>query len=187
MDNKNLTTGGLDHCTQYGPGDKAYREYPLIEVELDSGVHKVRVLSEYEAKAKICEEYGFAYGAISIEATCWYEATDMNYFKFSVGGRWVYEAKDYGPLELLDYYDSRPYRNFHVSLGRKPPYFKDGLPDTIKAQKIGVLTAWPFSGEKPGEVWETDDGGKAVVFPDGSAALICAEDFVDLAVQVKKN
>lgn len=185
MNDKNLTTSNIDFIT-YRDGHM-YREAPVIEVELHNRKHTVRVLHEDEAKAKICEEYGFEYGAIRIEATCWYEATDMNYFKFSVGGRWVYEAEDYGALKLLDYYDSRPYRNFHASLGRRPQRFQDGLPEELEARKVSDLTTYPFSPAQPGELWETKDGDRAVVFHDGTAVVIGQTDFFDLAVQVHKS
>ncbi|MDK2902450.1 MAG: hypothetical protein PWQ93_369 [Clostridiales bacterium] len=72
-------------------------------VEIDNHGCKVRVkkLSDLEAKAYISMEYGFEMGAIWIEGPCWYDATDWNYFRFSVRG-WHYEVRDFGPLQIVD-------------------------------------------------------------------------------------
>ena len=79
---------------------KAYVEHELIEIDNHGKPTKVMVLSEQEAKAKISNEYGFEYNIIKITGTCWYEATDMNYFHFSVKG-WQYEVKDFEALTIL--------------------------------------------------------------------------------------
>ena len=87
-------------CTSMNHG-KAFCELIMIEVELDSGKHIVRALFENEAKAEIAEEYGFEYNSIRIEDVCWYEATDMNYFRFSVRGD-HYEVHDFGTPQPVD-------------------------------------------------------------------------------------
>ena len=79
----------------------AYREVTMVEVEHSGRKFNVCALFENEAKAKISREYGFEYNAIRIEGTCWYEATDMNYFRFSVNG-WHYEVLDFERLEIVD-------------------------------------------------------------------------------------
>ena len=99
MKQKNLTID-YSNYVRYENG-LVLREIPLIEVELHGKIHKVCVLPELEAKARISREYGFEFNSIKIEATCWYEATDMNYFRFSVCGE-HYEVKDYGVLKWLE-------------------------------------------------------------------------------------
>ena len=79
---------------------KAYIEHELIEIVNHGKTIKVRMLSEQEAKARISSEYGFEYNSIRITGACWYEATDMNYFLFSVKG-WQYEVKDFEALTIL--------------------------------------------------------------------------------------
>lgn len=79
-------------------------------MEIDSphtrtGKTTVCILSEEEAKAAISQEYGFEYNSIKIERSCWYVATDMNYFCFSVQNRWKYEVRDYGALQIIPYYN----------------------------------------------------------------------------------
>lgn len=80
---------------------KAFRELVMIEVEHYGRRHTVRALYENEAKAMIAKEYGFEYNSIRIENVCWYEATDMNYFRFSVCD-WHYEVRDYGAPVPVD-------------------------------------------------------------------------------------
>ncbi|OQB15747.1 MAG: hypothetical protein BWY15_00460 [Firmicutes bacterium ADurb.Bin193] len=82
-----------------GNANKVYAEHDLITIDNHGKPIKVMVLSDQEAKALISEEFGFEYGSIKIEDVCWYEATDWNYFRFSVKG-WQYEARDYG-LSIL--------------------------------------------------------------------------------------
>ena len=90
----------MNSCIRHMDG-KVWSEHDLIEIERKlSGKHKVMRLSEQEAKALISDEYGFEYSSIKIEGDCWYEATDMNYFRFSVKG-WQYEAEDYGAPKIL--------------------------------------------------------------------------------------
>jgi len=79
---------------------KAYSEHELLEIVNHGKPARVMVLSEQEAKALISEEYGFEYNSIKIEDICWYEATDWNYFRFSVRGR-QYEVKNYETLTIL--------------------------------------------------------------------------------------
>lgn len=79
---------------------KAYTEHEQIEIDNHGKQIKVRKLSEQDAKALISNEYGFEFNSIKIIGTCWYEATDMNYFQFSVKG-WQYEAKDFEALKIL--------------------------------------------------------------------------------------
>lgn len=78
----------------------AYVQQELIEIDNHGKQIKVRKLSEQEAKAHLSCEYGFEFNSIKITGTCWYEATDMNYFLFSVIG-WQYEAKDFEALKIL--------------------------------------------------------------------------------------
>lgn len=80
---------------------KMWQECEIIKVESLGKLVPVRKLSELEAKACISQEYGFELNSIKIEAPCWYEATDWNYFKFSVKGR-KYEVKNYGALKVIN-------------------------------------------------------------------------------------
>lgn len=84
---------------------RIWRECETIEIDNHGQKAIVRKLDDLEARACISAEYGFEMGSIKIEAPCWYEATDWNYFKFSVGGRWKYEVENYGPLKVLDWYE----------------------------------------------------------------------------------
>lgn len=79
---------------------KAYIEHELIEIDNHGKQIKVRKLNEMEAKALISNEYGFEFNSIRITGACWYEATDMNYFLFSVNG-WKYEVKNFEALKIL--------------------------------------------------------------------------------------
>ena len=85
--------------------DKLFAECKTIEIEWRGEKRQVRKLNEEEAMAKISAEYGFEFGTIKIIGDCWYEATDWNYFKFTVRDKWKYEVHDYGALEVLDWYD----------------------------------------------------------------------------------
>lgn len=87
------------NCIKYMDG-KAYLEREMMEVTIEGRKHKVWILTENDAKAKISEEYGFEFNSIRIEDACWYEATDMNHFRFSVKG-WQYQIDNYGLLEVL--------------------------------------------------------------------------------------
>ena len=81
-----------------------YAECQTIEIDWHGQKRTVRKLNEEEAMAKISAEYGFEFGTIEIIGDCWYEATDWNYFKFTVRNRWKYEVHNYGALEVLDWY-----------------------------------------------------------------------------------
>jgi hypothetical protein len=87
------------NCITYENG-KAYVEHELIEIDNHGKPAKVMKLSEQEAKALISKEYGFEFNSIRITGTCWYEATDWNYFLFSVNG-WQYEVKDFEALKIV--------------------------------------------------------------------------------------
>lgn len=88
------------NCNISHQDGKAYSEHKLLEIDNHGKSAKVMILSEQEAKALISEEYGFEYNSIKIEDTCWYEATDWNYFRFSVKG-YQYEARNYCALTIL--------------------------------------------------------------------------------------
>lgn len=81
---------------------RMWQECDTMEIDNHGKTITVRKLSELEAKALISQEYGFEMSAIRIEAPCWYEATDMNYFRFSVKGRWTYEARHFEALQVID-------------------------------------------------------------------------------------
>jgi hypothetical protein len=51
-------------------------------------------------RALISGEYGFEYNGIDISDVCWYNATDYNYFSFSVKG-WEYEVENFGALKAV--------------------------------------------------------------------------------------
>ena len=87
------------NCVMHMDG-KAYLERELIEVTIDGRQHTVMVLTEQEAKALISKEYGFEFNRIKIEGTCWYEATDMNHFRFSVNDM-HYAADNFEHLEII--------------------------------------------------------------------------------------
>jgi len=84
---------------------RIWRECETIEIDNHGKKVRVRKLDDLEAKACISQEYGFEISAIKIEAPCWYEATDWNYFKFSVNGRWKYEVQNYEALKVIDWYE----------------------------------------------------------------------------------
>lgn len=91
----------MNYCSD-GTG-RRWRELETMVIENHGGTATVTLLREREAKMLLNQEYGFEVGQIKIEAPCWYEATDWNYFKFSVAGRWKYEVRDFGQLNVIDW------------------------------------------------------------------------------------
>ena len=79
---------------------RVWRECETMDINNQGKTITVRRLSDLEAKALISAEYGFEMGSIWIQAPCWYEATDMNYFRFSVKS-WQYEARNYEALQTI--------------------------------------------------------------------------------------
>lgn len=79
---------------------KAYLERNMIKTIVNGREHDVMVITEDEAKALISMEYGFEFNSIRIEGTCWYEATDMNHFRFSVKG-WQYQVDNFERLQII--------------------------------------------------------------------------------------
>lgn len=85
-------------------GQRYLREIKTMEIvnpHSHGGKNRVEALDIPTAKALISHEYGFEFNSIQIEGVCWYDATDYNYFRFSVCG-WQYEVKNFGLLEVVD-------------------------------------------------------------------------------------
>jgi len=179
MSEKNLTTRGSFGivCDQ----DGFWRETPLLEIDNHGRPTKVCVLSEEEARAKLSAEYGFDYNAIRIEATCWYEATDWNYFKFSVFGI-MYEVHNYDVPVVLD---SESKRQYTLRLESLPRSFKNGLPEGCKVKVIDYFPAYLWNPNSPeGSVLQTEDGHIAIQFPEGRTFLFTKQTLVYWAEQL---